>query len=152
MIRFMICYIFLSRFFFIYTNYIKENIIKDHILNYEFIDKSVLKKTDKTAIIVFWHTNWCPHCKSSISEWNEFKKYLEDNEKEKYKNCSISPIEIDCDKYESLANSYKIENFPTITLFYNFDIPTKDNKIEYDALIKKKHLILFIDTFLDIKK
>tara|TARA_Y100000591_G_C21626858_1_gene590736 strand:- start:74 stop:610 length:537 start_codon:yes stop_codon:yes gene_type:complete len=147
----IIIFIFLYLGYFVYTKYIKENIIKDHILNYEFIDKSSLSNKNN-AIIVYWYTNWCPHCKSSKNEWKKFEEYLKNTKDNKYKNIIISPIEIDCDKFEKLANIYEIDNYPTITLFYKYDIPTKDNKIEYDALIKKEHLVLFIDTFLDIDK
>tara|TARA_B100000035_G_C20806123_1_gene467784 strand:+ start:207 stop:731 length:525 start_codon:yes stop_codon:yes gene_type:complete len=141
----IIIFILLYLGYFLYKNYIKNKIIKDHVLNYEFIDKS----NKNSAIIVFWHTKWCPHCNSVKNDWNEFKEYLENTKNNKYKNFIISSIEIDCDEDEKMANIYEIDKYPTVTLFYKKP-PTKDNKIEYDALIKKEHLIVFIDTFLEV--
>ena len=141
----IIIFIFLYLGYFIYTKYIKENIINEHKLNYEFIDNN--KKNGTT--IVFWYTNWCPHCAKSKIEWKNFTTYLDNNEKDKYKNFIISRHEIDCDKQENLAKDFGIDKFPTITLFHKTKV-SKETIIEYDALIKKEHLILFIDTFLEI--
>jgi len=146
----IIIFIFLYLGYFIYKNYIKNIITQKHVLNYEFTDN-----LSNNSIITFWHTNWCPHCKTSRIEWDKFKKYLENNKDNKYKNHNISATEKDCDDPndgERLAKSLDIEQFPTVTLFHKYKTISKDSKIEYDALITKEHLILFIDTFLEIKQ
>ena len=58
-----------------YLNYIKPK-LSEHKLNKEFIDND---DTGGRISIMFFHTEWCPYCKSSLPEWLKFKFYIETN-------------------------------------------------------------------------
>ena len=88
----------------------------------------------KTAELMMFYVDWCPHCKTAKPVWNEFA--------EEYNNKSVNGYtikikEINCTEetadIEQLMNKYSVEGFPTIKLVkdgqvYDFDAkPTKAN-------------------------
>ena len=93
------------------------------------------KVTDKSAEILFFYTDWCPHCTSAKPEWNSFKEETTSN------GYKITFNEINCTKEtpksEAMMEKYKVEGFPTIKLLangkvYDFDAkPTKQNLMQF---------------------
>jgi len=93
------------------------------------------KVTDKSAEILFFYTDWCPHCTSAKPEWNSFK------DEATSKGYKITFNEINCTKEtpksEAMMEKYKVEGFPTIKLLtngkvYDFDAkPTKQNLMQF---------------------
>ena len=65
------------------------------------------------------------------------------NELNSVNNFKITLNKIDCDKYEKLADKYKIEAYPTIKLLY------KGKVYNYEARPDKKRLVEFLETFVD---
>ena len=127
--------IFSSVFYFVYTNYIKNNIIK-HSLNREFISRDENSSND--VVILFFYTEWCPYCKQALPEIKKFEEYIaSQNAKNDYK---IMVTKIDCDKNSTLADKYKVEGYPTIKLIYKKEV------YNYDAKPSKEHLIQFLET------
>lgn len=85
---------------------------------------------DKTAEILFFYTDWCPHCTSAKPEWNAFK-----NETKSVNGYKIIYNEINCTKEtptsEAMMEKYKVEGFPTIKILANgkiYDFDTKPSK------------------------
>jgi thiol-disulfide isomerase/thioredoxin len=93
-------------------------------------------KTDKNVEILFFYTDWCPHCTSAKPEWNAFK-----SETKTVNGYTIIYNEINCTKEssesEAMMEKYKVEGFPTIKLIangkvYDFDTkPTKQNLTQF---------------------
>jgi len=128
--------IFSGVFYFVYTNYIKNNIIKNHSLNREFVSRD--KNSSNDVVILFFYTEWCPYCKQALPEIKKFEEYIAiQNKKNDYK---IMVTKIDCDKNSTLADKYKVEGYPTIKLIYKKEI------YNYDAKPDKVSLIKFLET------
>ena len=120
---------------FVYNNYIKNFIENNHSVNREFVDT---RNTDNDVLILYFYTEWCPYCKQASPEINKFEEYI------KTLNASndfiITLTKIDCDKNSSVADKYKVENYPTIKLIYKKEV------YNYDAKPSKEYLIQFLET------
>ena len=102
----------------------------------EFSDVANTNTRKKTAEVLFFFAEWCPHCRKAKPEWEQFKE--EYNGKD-VNNCTISCQTIDCTnekdpKTETLIAKYKIESYPTIIMILD------DNRIDYDAKVTKSGL------------
>ena len=124
----------------IYYKYITTFINKKHVLNNEFINKT---NKNNEIVILYFYTEWCPYCKQSMSEINEFEKHIKGENASA--NYTITLTKIDCDKQTTLADKYKIDAYPTIKLIY------KNNVYDYDAKPNKHNLIQFMETFTHYK-
>jgi thiol-disulfide isomerase/thioredoxin len=96
----------------------------------------------KTAHLMLFYVDWCPHCKTAKPEWNALK--------EEYDGTNINGYVVVFEEYncteessqEELIEKYKIEGYPTIKLI-------KDNQvIEYDAKPTKDTMAQFLTTVL----
>ncbi len=99
--------------------------------------------SNKTANMMLFYVDWCPHCKTAKPEWEELKSEYEGKNINGYNvvfteyNCTNETAEID-----ELMDKYKIEGYPTIKL-------VKDNQvIEYDAKPTKSTMEQFLHTVL----
>ena len=123
-------------FYFVYNNYIKNSIIKNHSLNKEFISRD--KNTSNDVLIMFFYTEWCPYCKQALPEIKKFENHIaSQNAKNDY---VITLTKIDCDKKSTIADKYKVEGYPTIKLIY------KNEVYNYDAKPNNANLIKFLET------
>jgi len=123
-------------FYFVYNNYIKNSIIKNHSLNKEFISRD--KNTSNDVLIMFFYTEWCPYCKQALPEIKKFENHIaSQNAKNDY---VITLTKIDCDKNSTIADKYKVEGYPTIKLIY------KNEVYNYDAKPNNANLIKFVET------
>jgi hypothetical protein len=128
--------IFSSVFYFVYNNYIKNSIIKNHSLNKEFTSRD--KNTSNDVLILFFYTEWCPYCKQALPEIKKFENHIaSQNAKNDY---VITLTKIDCDKNSTITDKYKVEGYPTIKLIY------KNEVYNYDAKPNKANLIKFLET------
>lgn len=99
--------------------------------------------TVKSANVMLFYVDWCPHCKTAKPVWNEMKTEYEGTIINGYK---VSFVEYNCTKEtpetQSLMDKYKIEGFPSIILI-------KDNQvIDYDAKPSKATMVQFLNTVL----
>jgi len=118
-----------------YKVYVIPKLEPKFVANKEFVPKD----SSEDAVIMFFYTEWCPHCKKAKPIWGKLK---EDYNQKVINNTKLSFKEIDCDKEEEMANKYNIEGYPTIKL-------QKGNKIiEFDAKPEESSLIKFIDSSL----
>lgn len=127
--------IFTSVFIFVYNNYIKNIITKNHSLNREFINR---EKSSNDVLIMFFYTEWCPYCKQALPEIKKFEDYIAN---QNVKNDFIITLtKIDCDKDSTIADKYKVEGYPSIKLIYKSEV------YNYDAKPNKANLIKFLET------
>ena len=98
----------------------------------------------KTAEILFFFTNWCPHCTSAKPEWNAFKDQYK---KEDINGYTLTFTEYDCTKEspesEAMMEKYKVEGYPTIKLLVNGKV------YDFDAKPSKQNLTQFVTTVLN---
>ena len=94
---------------------------------------------------MFFHADWCPHCKKAQPEWNTFKSQYDGTTVNGY---VIKCVDINCtnEKDSSVTasiNEYKIESYPTVKML-------KDNQvIEFDSKITNTSLNSFVETMLN---
>ena len=97
----------------------------------------------KTAELLFFFADWCPHCKAAKPIWNDLK--------DEYQNKTINGYtilftEIDCSEetaeVDKMMNQYNVEGYPTIKLLKDGQV------IEYDAKPSKQTLTEFLNTVL----
>lgn len=101
------------------------------------------QNSNKTATMMLFYVDWCPHCKTAKPEWEDLKSEYEGKNINGYTlvfteyNCTAETPE-----NEELMNKYKIEGYPTIKLL-------KDNQVvEYDAKPTKTTMSQFLHTVL----
>jgi len=101
------------------------------------------KGGSKNAEILFFYTDWCPHCTSAKPEWNSFK-----DSTTTVNGYNITFNEINCTKEtpksESMMEKYKVEGFPTIKLLANGKV------YDFDAKPSKQNLTQFVNTVLNM--
>jgi thiol-disulfide isomerase/thioredoxin len=97
----------------------------------------------KTATVMLFYVDWCPHCKTAKPAWNEVKAEYEGTIINGYK---VSFIEYNCTKEsaenQALMDKYKIEGFPSIILIKDKQV------IDYDAKPSKATIVQFLNTVL----
>ena len=109
--------------------------------NREHIPKDI--NSNKTATLMLFYVDWCPHCKTAKPEWDTLKSEYETKTINGY---NLSFVEHNCTNETAetteLMNKYNIEGYPTIKL-------VKDNQIiEYDAKPTKSTMEQFLNTVL----
>lgn len=105
---------------------------------------STKKSSEKTAEVLFFYTDWCPHCTSAKPEWNAFKSDYKNTPVNGY---TLSFNEINCTKEtpesESMMEKYKVDGYPTIKLLANGKV------YDFDAKPSKQNLTQFVNTVLN---
>lgn len=109
--------------------------------NRENIPKDV--NSNKTATLMLFYVDWCPHCKTAKPEWETLKSEYDGKNINGY---TITFIEYNCtdesEEVSQLMDKYNIEGYPTIKLL-------KDNQvIEYDAKPTKTTMEQFLHSVL----
>jgi thiol-disulfide isomerase/thioredoxin len=108
-----------------------------------FSDVPNANRRNKEATVLFFHVDWCPHCKKALPEWNTFKSQNDGKEINGY---VIKCVDLDCTNETSdntrAINEYKIDSYPTIKMLKG------DQKIEFDSKITSSSLNAFVTTML----
>ena len=106
-------------------------------------EQSSDSSTNKTATLMLFYVDWCPHCKTAKPEWETLKEEYENKNVNGYTihfvehNCTTETAET-----AQLMDKYNIEGYPTVKLL-------KDNQIiEYDAKPTKSTMEQFLQTVL----
>jgi thiol-disulfide isomerase/thioredoxin len=98
---------------------------------------------EKSAELLFFYADWCPHCKTAKPIWEELKSEYKNKTINGYHviftdvNCSEETAEV-----ERMMNQYSVEGYPTIKLLKDGQI------IEYDAKPSRDTLVQFLNTVL----
>lgn len=118
--------------YFVYKKDLFNKIRPDYVENKEFINKRV-----DSVELLFFYTDWCPHCKTAKPIWKDLKDTTP-----AINNVKINYVGVNCETETELAEKYNVEGYPTIKLI-------KDNQvIEYDAKPDKETLLVFLNKFL----
>lgn len=125
--------IFLGVAFFVYKSYVEPRLNAKYVPNDEFIEE------EKEADIYLFYVTWCPHCKKALPIWNELKEQMNEQKIGAYK---VYFKEVDCEKDEEMAKSFKIEGYPTIKLLKG------DEVIELDSNPSKEAILEFLNASL----
>ena len=120
---------------YVYKKTISSKIKDTYAPNQEFISNSA----DKSAVLYYFYTTWCPHCKKTMPIWDELVSELNNNE---LNGVTLTLIKVDCDKEQSLAESFNVQGYPTIKLVYG------GKTIEYDAKLDKSTMMEFLNSTL----
>ena len=101
------------------------------------------QNSNKTATLMLFYVDWCPHCKTAKPEWESLKSQYDGKSINGY---TVNFMEYNCtnesDEVSQLMDKYNIEGYPTIKL-------VKDNQvIEYDAKPTKTTMEQFLNTVL----
>ena len=115
-----------------YFKYYKQNNTTKDISNAN-------RRNDGVSIL-FFHVEWCPHCKKAIPEWNQFVAQFDGKEVNGY---TIKCVDMNCTEETSdilsSINQYNIDSYPTIKML------KEDQVIEFDSKITKYSLEEFVD-------
>lgn len=134
MILFLVA-IFIGIAFYIYKTYISPRINPSYVENKEILTE----EAQKEAVLYFFYTTWCPHCKKAKPEWQKIKDEYEDKP---INNTRVIFREVDCDKEEEVADKFKVDGYPTIKLIKDEQIIEYDAKPNYETLVKFLHTTL----------
>jgi thiol-disulfide isomerase/thioredoxin len=115
--------------YYIYRKYFKID-SKEFVPNNEYIPEP------KKYECILFYTSWCPHCKKTIKDWDNYKVNNEDE------NAIFSAI--DCDRHVDKADFYEIDSYPTIIMLY------KDKKYIFDSDFNRESMDKFVSTILKI--
>ena len=130
----LLCLIIVS--IYVYKKNISAKTKDTYVSNKEFVPND---GSSQSATLYYFYTTWCPHCKKTMPIWDELVTELNDEE---LKGVKLTLIKVDCDKEQSLAESFNVQGYPTIKLLKDGQI------IEYDAKPSKVNLIEFVNTSL----
>jgi len=98
----------------------------------------------RTAEVMFFYADWCPHCTKAEPEWNAFKQ--------QYNKSVVNGYTIVCTDYDmstadealnpnhNLVTEFGITGYPTVKMRYNGKI------IDYDASVSQSSLGKFVNT------
>ena len=130
----MLC-IFTILAYYMYNTYYLPTQNKTYVENKEFLKGEYREGIE----IMYFYTDWCPHCKKAHPIWEKFKKDPMFTGG-KYKGTAIIFTQVNCDKDPKLADQYKITGYPTIKLLKGNQV------IEYDAQPNLNTLKQFVKT------
>jgi len=116
---------------------------KDAVFNANRENAKSDPNSNKTAQMMLFYVDWCPHCKTAKPEWESLKSEYEGKQINGY---TVTFTEYNCtaetSENEELMNKYKIEGYPTIKLLKGGQV------IEYDAKPTKVTMEQFLHTVL----
>ena len=128
--------------FFVYKSYVGSSDSSPTMTD-DIYDDGSGESNSSDAELMFFHVDWCPHCKTALPEWEKIKK--EYNNK-KINGHRILFLEYNCtEETEGTTKkieTYKIEGYPTIKLKIDGRV------IEFDAKVNKENMEQFLSTVL----
>lgn len=120
-----------------YTAYAKSQ-------NNRFKDVANENRRKKEAVVLFFHADWCPHCKKAEPEWATF---CSQNDGKEINGYVIKCVDINCTEESAdvtkTINEYGITSYPTVKLVKD------DQTIEFDSKITNTSLNAFVNTVLN---
>ena len=127
------------------TIYSYQTYIKPSMKEKDSKNISNANRRTKEADMIFFHTDWCPHCKKALPIWKDFVSTYDQTIINGYTiNCINGAAGIDCDdpKSTEIIEKYNITKFPTLKLIKD------DITINFDANITSENMTKFVNTVL----
>jgi thiol-disulfide isomerase/thioredoxin len=86
--------------------------------------------------IYYFHVDWCPYCKNSIGDWNNFAKDYNNKVINEY---SITCIDVNCTNdtdpnVKAYVEKYDIKGYPTVKMVKDGKVIDFDAKVTYNSL------------------
>lgn len=96
-----------------------------------------------SAELMFFYTDWCPHCKTAKPVWESLKTTYE-NQKINGKKIVFTDVNCTEDKpeVEKLMDKFKVEGYPT------FKLVSEGKVYDFDAKPTEESLVSFMNKFL----
>jgi len=139
--RYALIIAMLAIFVYIGNWWINRN--KKETMENEFQDVANANRRDRDAIVYFFHVDWCPHCKTALPEWNEFKSA---HDGKKVNGYNVKCVDMDCTEetaeVATMMNKFNIESYPTVKMVRG------NETIEFDSKITASTLNSFITMML----
>ena len=119
-------------------------LIRKHLLSKEGFESPADGFEDEIAgknALVFFHAEWCGHCKKFMPEWDKISKEVNDNEDADIKLIKVNSGDpSNNEKHAEIMKKYSINGYPTIKKF------GKDgNDEEYEGDRTKESIMKFLD-------
>jgi len=125
---------------------------KDIAKRTKFNDVANADRTNRNATIMLFHVDWCPHCKTAMPQWTQFKNAYNGQQINGYK---LKCVEVNCtsdipgedsktrneENIASMIKKYDIQSYPTVKLVID-----GGETIEFDSKITKDSLHKFVTT------
>ena len=136
----LVVVLFIGIAIYYYYNHVSSSMKPEYNPNHEHLPSS---SSSKSAELLLFYVDWCPHCKTAKPVWEEVKA--------EYQNKTVNGYQVMCTEInctnetpdvEQMMNKYSIEGFPTIKLLKDGQV------IEYDAKPTKATLEQFLNTVL----
>lgn len=153
---FIILVVVLFVVFSIASYYGYQKYIKDKIAVTKFADVANADRNSKNATIMIFTVEWCPHCKTAKTPWDEFTAAYDGKPINGY---VLKCVKVDCteespgdykeenspstDRIAALIKQYNIQSYPTIKLVID-----GGETVEFDSKITKDSLATFVNTIL----
>ncbi len=130
----VVCLIFIGISVYVYKYYVEPRLKPKYVPNKEFEGEGA-----GIAEVMYFYTEWCPHCKKAKPQWENFKQEFDGKT---INNNKVVCKEYDCEKNDKVCDEYKVEGYPTIKML-------KDNQvIDFDAKPTIENLTKFVETTL----
>lgn len=111
--------------YYVFTEHVLPRLDPSYAANKEFVKKDPASDEDGPgATLIFFYTNWCPHCKTAKPIWEAVQQKLQTS---KIEGHSVSTRAIDCEAEADIADSYGVKGYPT------FILEVGDKKLTYEA-------------------
>jgi thiol-disulfide isomerase/thioredoxin len=98
---------------------------------------------NKTATLMLFYADWCPHCKTAKPEWEDAKAAFDGTTINGYK---VTFVEYNCTnenaKVAEVIGKYDIDGFPTIKLLKDGEIVSYEANVTKEILDEFLHQIL----------
>ena len=108
---------------------------KKETIDNQFQDVTNANRRERDAVVYFFHVDWCPHCKTALPEWNEFKAAHDGKSVNGY---NVKCVDMDCTEESAevatMMNKFNIESYPTIKMVRDNDTIEFDSKITASTL------------------
>lgn len=128
--------------FFGLSIYYYSNLSKNYKVDKNLKDIPNSNRRDKSIDILFFHTDWCPHCIKALPAWHSFVESYDNKVVNDYKiNCIGGRGGIDCSNNEDaksneIRKKYNVSSFPSVKLNKEGSIIHFDAKVTEDNLGK----------------
>jgi len=117
---------------------------RENLDSKKYKDVANENRRNKEAIVYMFHVDWCPHCKTAMPQWQDFKSDYDGREINGY---VLKCVDMNCTNdtdstVTKTINEYGIAAYPTIKLLKD------EEKYDFESKITRTSLEQFVTTVL----